>query len=109
MKVFQQMSIKARYLVFNILMSIGAFFAAIKIIYDYFTPNQDTFLSWMLILAFVFFILGFIFRLTMVKCPFCGNNLTEFKKAPDMCPICRESAYRWYFPENQEDKAEDKL
>ena len=101
MKIFQQMSIKARYLVCNILMSIGAVFAAIKIIYDYYTPGTDLFMSWMLILAFAFFIAGFAFRLTMVKCPFCGDKLKDCKKAPEVCPVCRESAYRWYFPEKQ--------
>jgi len=90
---FKTMSIKTRYLIFNIFMTLGGIFAGIKIVYDFLDDSQNTVLTWALILAFTFFIIGFIFRLTMVKCPFCGNKLMEQKKAPDICPYCRKSAY----------------
>ena len=90
---FKTMSIKTRYLIFNILMGIGGVFAAIKIIFDFLSDSHEILLTWALIAAFVFFIAGFVFRLTVVKCPFCGDKLREMKKAPDICPSCRKSAY----------------
>ena len=48
----------------------------------------------MLIPGFAFFLAGFVYRLTQVKCPFCGQKLLDFQKAPDACPSCRESAFK---------------
>lgn len=90
---FKTMSIKTRYFIFNIIMTLGGIFAAIKIIVDFLTDTHEILMTWALILAFVFFICGFIFRLTIVRCPFCGDKLREEKKAPDICPCCRRSAY----------------
>ena len=31
-----------------------------------------------------------IYRFTMIKCPHCGNMLTESKRIPDHCPECHQ-------------------
>ncbi len=35
-------------------------------------------------------VLAGVFRFTMVKCPYCGNRLTESKTIPDKCPECHK-------------------
>lgn len=88
MQFLKNLSIRARYVIFNILMALGGICAAVKILYDYFDGTQNMILNWSLGLAFFFFIVGFVFRLTLVKCPFCGDKLREHKKMPDKCPSC---------------------
>ena len=31
-----------------------------------------------------------VYRFTMVRCPYCGNHLTESKRVPDKCPECHK-------------------
>ena len=95
--MFQTMSIKTRYLIFNIFMTLGGIFAAAKIILDFTDVVLPFDINLALIPAFAFFIIGFIFRLKVVKCPFCGCKLDD-QKAPDVCPVCRRSAYDKFDP-----------
>ena len=95
MKFLNNASIKTRYRIFNTLMTISGICIAFEILYDsYFKTADAPALTWLLIPGFLFFLVGFIYRLTQVKCPFCGQKLLEFQKAPDACPSCRESAYK---------------
>ena len=98
MQFLKTMSIKTRYLIFYIFMTLCGICAAVEILADAFLPGENNPFSWLLIPAIGFFIIGFVFRLTMVKCPFCGEKLMEHKKAPDVCPACRESAWKRYDP-----------
>ena len=82
------MSLKTRFLIANILMSIGAVFAAFDILYDVYTGFNNESLPIVIILAFVFMIAGIVFRFTLVKCPFCDSKIVGHKKAPDKCPQC---------------------
>lgn len=104
--MFKNMSIKTRYLIFNIFMALGGIFAAIKIIYDFLDGSQNLILNWSLILAFTFFIIGFVFRLTVVKCPFCGDKLRDQKKAPLQCPTCGKFAFESPAYQTQETEEE---
>ena len=92
MRFLKTMSIRTRYLIFNILMTIGGVFLAAKILVDLFTDDLQLFLNWSLAIGLVFFAIGFVFRLTIVKCPLCGKKI-EDQKAPLYCPHCKESAY----------------
>lgn len=91
--MFKNLSIKARYIIFNIFMALGGILAAVKILYGYFFSEQEVFLNCCLILALAFFLIGFIFRLTVVKCPFCGDKLRDQQKAPLQCPTCGKYAF----------------
>lgn len=105
--MFKNLSIKTRYLIFNILMTLGGIFAAIKILYDFFDGTQNLILNWSLGLAFGFFIAGFIFRLTVVRCPFCGDKLRDQKKTPVQCPACGKFSFEspaYQAPETEEEK-----
>jgi len=92
MKFLKTMSIRTRYLIFNILMTVGGICLGAKILVDLFTDDLDALLDWALAIGLVFFVLGFVFRQTMVRCPLCGNKITD-QKAPLYCPHCKESAY----------------
>ena len=72
----------------NIIMYIGAAFAAIDIIYDLYTGANNENLPIAIILAVIFFIAGIVYRFTMVKCPHCGDRLMGKKDLPDKCPNC---------------------
>ena len=102
----QTMSIKTRYLIFNILMTLGGIFAAAKIILDFMDLALPFDINLALIPAFAFFIIGFVFRLTVVKCPFCGSKLDD-QKAPDVCPVCRHSAYDKFDPNEPAEQADE--
>jgi len=91
--MFKNLSIKARYIIFNIFMALGGIFAAIKILYGFFFSEQEVFLNCCLVLALAFFLIGFIFRLTVVKCPFCGDKLRDHQKTPLQCPTCGRYAF----------------
>ena len=98
MKFLKTMSIKTRYLIFNIFMTLAGIFAALKIVVDVLSDSAGKLMNWSLVIAFFFFIVGFAFRLTLVKCPFCGDKLKDLQKAPDVCPACKKSAYAAYDP-----------
>ena len=93
MRFLKTMSIRTRYLIFNILMTIGGIFLGAKILIDFVTDDLDQLLNIALVIGLVFFVMGFVFRQTMVKCPLCGNKITD-QKAPLYCPHCKESAYK---------------
>ncbi|MBQ6840242.1 MAG: hypothetical protein IJO45_06080 [Oscillospiraceae bacterium] len=38
--------------------------------------------------AFVFIVISFTWRLVFVKCPQCGDSLSNSKRIPDTCPNC---------------------
>ena len=94
MNFLKNASIKTRYRIFNILMTISGICIAFEILYDSYFKTGGPELTWLLIPGFAFFLAGFVYRLTQVKCPFCGQKLLEFQKAPDACPSCRESAFK---------------
>ena len=82
---------KQNQLVANIIMGIGAAFAAVDILFFDLLAGENNNQPVLIILAFVFFVLGFAYRLKFVKCPHCGDGLTGQKKVPDVCPACGKS------------------
>lgn len=82
------MSLKSRFLVFNILMALGTVCAAADIVYDFATGVQNKNLPVMIALAFIFLVVGTVLRFTWVKCPHCGDQLIGHKKVPVKCPVC---------------------
>ena len=82
------MSLKTRFFIANLLMTIGGICAAIDILHDINTGFTNENLPVMIILGFAFIIAGIVFRFTLVKCPYCGCTLQGQKKAPETCPQC---------------------
>ena len=82
------MSLKNRFTIVNIFMILGCLFAGVDIVYDFATGVQNQNLPIMIILAFVFFVIGVVLRFTFVKCPHCGDNLIGQKSCPYQCPVC---------------------
>ena len=82
------MSLKTRFLIYTLVMSLGVVCAAADILYDFATGNQNTNLPVMIFLGIAFFVIAMILRFTFVKCPHCGDQLIGHKKAPAKCPVC---------------------
>ena len=80
----KQFSAKKRYQIYNALAWLGVIVAMIGFFLD---GTVKTALTWV---GFGFVVIAIIFRFTMVKCPYCGNHLTESKTLPDKCPECHK-------------------
>ena len=87
------MSIKLRYLIFYIIMALGAVFVGVYIMHDFLSGASNTDLPWALALAVFFFIGGIVFRIAAVRCPFCGSKIREPGFGPETCPTCGKSAF----------------
>lgn len=99
------MNIKLRYLIFYILMALGAGFVAVDILFDFAGGAQNQNIPWALGLGFVFIIGAFVFRLIAVRCPFCNCKLRD-PSGPEVCPTCGKSALER--PATQEPKEAEK-
>ena len=82
------MSLKTRFLIYNIIMGLGIVCAAADILFDLMQGAQQITWTPMVILAAVFFVIAMVLRFTFVKCPHCGDNLMGHKKVPVQCPVC---------------------
>ena len=82
------MSLKMRFIVYNVIMALGAICAAADILYDLATGVQNKNLPIMIALAAVCFVVGVTLRFTFVKCPHCGDKLIGHKRVPVKCPVC---------------------
>ncbi len=82
------MSLKTRFLIYNIFMVLGTICAVADILQDFAKGIQGINLSPLVILAIGFFLIGLILRFTFVKCPHCGDSLIGHKKVPVKCPVC---------------------
>ena len=77
-------SVVKRYWFYNILSWLGVIVAVV----GYFLSGAlKQILPWVGLLMVIGAI---VFRFTMVRCPHCGNLLTESKTIPDKCPKCGE-------------------
>ena len=86
---------KIHLLIANIIMGIGAAFAAVEILlFDILAGFQNQNQPILLILALVFFVLGIAYRFIMVTCPFCGDHLMGNKKIPQICPGCGSDLHK---------------
>lgn len=41
-------------------------------------------------IGFALVALAVVYRIVFVRCPYCGNHLTESKRIPDKCPECHK-------------------
>ena len=80
-KVF---SVKTRNKIYNICCWAGV---AVALIGYFMTGIPKQVLPWV---GMAMVALGVIYRVTMVRCPYCGNHLAESKTIPDKCPECHK-------------------
>lgn len=77
-------SAKTRNKIYNAIAWAGVVIAVVGYFLD---GNIKSILTWG---GLAFVVLAVAFRFTMVKCPYCGNRLTESKTIPDKCPECHK-------------------
>ena len=52
------------------------------------TLFSNTFGRWLMGVGLVVVILAFVYRATMIRCPYCGHKLAGDNRIPDRCPLC---------------------
>lgn len=68
-----------------IIMGIGALLAVIGAM-----TMQEYRVNALLVIGFLIVIIGIIYHLAMVRCPYCGHSLAGYRPCPKECPNCHK-------------------
>ena len=72
-----------------IILGIGAFFAVIGAM-----TTQDYKVNLLLIIGGLIVVVGIVYHLLLVRCPYCGHSLAGYRPLPDECPKCHNTFER---------------
>ena len=72
-----------------IILGIGALLAVIGAM-----TAQDYRINLLLITGGIIVVVGIVYHLVMVRCPYCGHSLAGYRPLPDQCPECHKTFER---------------
>ena len=72
-----------------IILGIGALLAVIGAM-----TAQDYRINLLLITGGAIVVVGIVYHLVMVRCPYCGHSLAGYRPLPDQCPECHKTFER---------------
>ena len=72
-----------------IVLGIGALFAVIGAM-----TTQENKVNLLLIIGGLIVVVGIVYHLLLVRCPYCGQSLAGYNPLPDECPKCHNTFER---------------
>ena len=72
-----------------IVLGIGALFAVIGAM-----TTQENEVNLLLIIGGLIVVVGIVYHLLLVRCPYCGQSLAGYNPIPDECPKCHNTFER---------------
>ena len=72
-----------------IILAIGALLAVIGTM-----TTQQHKVNLLLIIGGLIVVLGIVYHLLFVRCPYCGHSLAGYRPLPDECPKCHNTFER---------------
>ena len=72
-----------------IVLGIGALLAVIGAM-----TTQEYKVNVLLIIGGLIIVIGIVYHLLLVRCPYCGHSLAGYRPLPDECPQCPNTSER---------------